>query len=108
LHLNSKIFPINSDADAAGIPRNDSNANEAFARLLNSDSDYDSAKVRMHSITNADSNSDSPSLNVKYISWVSGFSPNFPFSDSQGISYSLKFVALNSLQAGSSLERKLQ
>jgi len=62
LHLNSKIFPINSDADAAGIPRNDSNANAAFARLLNSDSDYDSAKVRMHSITNADSNSDSPSL----------------------------------------------
>ena len=62
LHLNSQIFAINSNADADGIPVNDSNANTAFVKLLNSDSDYDSARVQMHSITNADSNSDSPSL----------------------------------------------
>ena len=58
LHLNSQIFPINSNADAEGILLHDWNADSAFGKLLNSNSDYDSAKVRMHSIMNADSNSD--------------------------------------------------
>ena len=64
LHLNSQIFPINSNADAEGILLRDSNADSVFGKLLNSNSDTDSAKVRMHSIMNVDADSDSPSLSV--------------------------------------------
>ena len=62
MNLNSSIFPIHSDADAEDFAAMDSNANAAFAKIMNSDSDYDSQKLTMHPITDTDSSSDSPSM----------------------------------------------
>ena len=62
LHPNSHIFPIDSDADADGFPFMDSNANAGFGKIMNSHSDSDCEKLAIHSMTNADSSLDSPSL----------------------------------------------